>query len=198
MPQLLTRLPLLTLLIGGIALAPPAPGRAQALDSGGLGITREAWEATHGPGDPVDIVSPVWGELTAYAFDGGMYYVAFAGSKDAGAGVVVSLEVAFAEGITAEDDVDAIIDPLLPVDATFADTYYLPPSPGARSALSVFRYESAGLDAVPYGTDTLESTFLVMKVGRVEAIRTASAFVASMDFVTTISRVSIAVAIPEG
>jgi hypothetical protein len=182
----------------GIGAAHPAFAQTQELDSGGLGASREAWESVHGPGDLVDMASPIWGELTAYAFDGGMYYVAFSGSKEAGSGIVVSLEVAFAEGITDEDAVDAAIDPLLPSDATFADTYYLPPSPGARSALSVFRYESAALDAVPYATDTLESTFLVMKVGRIEAVQTTSAFESSMDFVTMVSRVSIAVAIPEG
>jgi hypothetical protein len=198
MTAMVTRLPLLLLLVFGAVLVRPASGEAQEIDSGGLGISREAWEGIHGPGDPVDILSPVWGEITAYAFDGGMYYVAFAGTKDAGGGVVVSLEVAFETGILETDELDAAIDPLLPADATFADTYYLPPSPGALSSLSVFRYESATLDAVPYGTDTLESTFIVMKVGRTEARRIAGEFDASMNFETTISRVSIAVAIPEG
>lgn len=198
MPAMLTRLPLITILICGVALAQPVTSRAQGLDSGGLGISRAAWDAVHGPGNPIDMRSPVWGELTAYAFEGGMYYVAFAGSKDAGSEVVVSLEVAFTTGITDEDDVNAAIDPLMPSDKTFADTYFLPPSPGARSALNVFRYESAGLDAVPYGTDTLEATFLVMKVGRIEAIRTTGAAESSLGFETTVTRVSIAVAIPEG
>lgn len=198
MTVMLTRLPLLLLLIFGAVLVRPTSGEAQELDSGGLGIPREAWEAVHGPGDPIDILSPIWGEITAYAFDGGMYYVAFAGTKDAGGGVVVSLEVAFETGILAADELDAAIDPLLPADKTFADTYYLPPSPGALSSLNVFRYESATLDVVPYGTDTLESTFIVMKVGHIEAIRTTSAFESSLDFETTVSRVSIAVAIPEG
>jgi hypothetical protein len=198
MPAMLTRLPLITLLMCGIALAQPVTSHAQGLDSGGLGTSREAWESVHGPGDPINMPSPVWGELTAYPFDGGMYFVAFAGSKDAGGGVVVSLEVAFTTGITDEDELNAAIDPLLPSDKTFADTYFLPPSPGARSALSVFRYESAELDAVPYGTDTLEATFLVMKVGRIEAIRTTSAFESSLNLETTVTRVSIAVAIPEG
>jgi|SRR5215207_5461022 len=199
MSPILARLPLVILVIFGAALAArPATGQAQELDSGGLGISREAWEAVHGPGDQVDILSPIWGELTAYAFDGGMYYVAFSGSKVDGGGIVVSIEVAFETGIVAADELDAAIEPLMPSDKTYADSYYLPPSPGALSALSVFRYDSATLDAVPYGTDTLESTFLVVKVGRVNAIRTTSAFESSLDFETTVSRVSIAVAIPEG
>lgn len=198
MSPVLGRLPLLLLLILGTACVHPATSHAQELDSGGLGISREAWEAVHGPGDPIDIVSPVWGEVTAYAFDRGMYYVAFAGSKDSGGGVVVSLEVAFQTGVTVADELNAIIDPLLPSDRTYADNYFLPPSPGALSELNVFRYESAQLDAVPYGGDTLESTFLVLKVGRSEAIRIAGEFDASMYFETSITRVSIAVAIPEG
>ncbi|CAA9551417.1 MAG: hypothetical protein AVDCRST_MAG88-804, partial [uncultured Thermomicrobiales bacterium] len=64
------RLTLLLCLLGGTALLPPSSGHAQELDSGGLGISRGAWEAIHGPGDPVDMINPVWGELTAYAFDG--------------------------------------------------------------------------------------------------------------------------------
>src|SRR5215203_4527434 len=94
MPAMHTRLPFLVLLVLGAALVRPAIGDAQELDSGGLGIPREDWEATYGPGDPVDMLSPVWGELTAYTFDRGMYYVAFSGSKVEGGGIVVSIEVA--------------------------------------------------------------------------------------------------------
>jgi hypothetical protein len=198
MPPKLTRLPLLVALFFGAALARPVTGQAQEIDSGGLGISREAWEALHGPGDPIDMINPVWGELTAYAFDGGMYYVAFSGSKEEAGGIVVSIEVAFAPGVTSGDAVHAVIDPLLPSDATFADSYYLPPSPGALSAIQVTRYESAGLGSVPYADITLEPTFLVLQVGRVEATRTTGQFDASMVFETTVTRVSIAVAIPEG
>ena len=198
MSLMLTRLPLLLVLIFGIALARPASSHGQEPDSSGLGISRETWEAIHGPGDPIDMVSPVWGELTAYAFDRGMYYVAFAGSKDPAGGVVVSIEIAFQTGVTLADELNATIDPLLPSDRTYADSYYLPASPGALAHLNVFRYESVQLDAVPYGGDTLESTFLVMKVGRTDAIRIAGEFDASTNFETTITRVSIAVAIPEG
>ncbi len=199
MPPIQFRPLFLMALIFGAALAHPAIGRSQEhLDSGGLGISREAWEAIHGPGDPIDMLSPVWGELSAYAFDGGMYYVAFSGSKDSGGGIVVSLEVAFETGIVSDDELNAAIDPLMPSDKTYADSYYLPPAPGALSALSIFRYDSATLDAVPYATDTLESTFIVLKVGRTEAIRIASDFDASLNFETTVTRVNIAVAIPEG
>ena len=193
-----SRLLLLAVLVFGTALARPATGQAQELDSSGLGITREAWEAIYGPGDPIDMVNPVWGELTAYAFDRGMYYVAFAGSKDSGGGVVVSIEIALEAGITLADELNATIDPLLPSDRTFADSYYLPPSPGALSALNVFRYESAQLNAVPYGGDTLESTFIVMRVGRTEMTRITGEFDASLNFETAITRISITVAIPEG
>ena len=60
------------------------------------------------------------------------------------------------------------------------------------------RYESTGLGAVPYADITLEPTFLVMQVGRTEAIRIAGEFDASINVETTVTRVSIAVAIPEG
>ena len=198
MTAMRTRLPLLLLLVFGAVLVRPTAGETQALDSGGLGISREAWDAVHGPGDPIDMINPVWGELTAFPFDGGMYYVAFSGSKEKGGETVVSIEVAFETGLTSDEEVYAIVDPLLPSDAEFADSYYLPPSPGALSAIQVTRYESAGLGSVPYADITLEPTFLVMKVGRVEATRIAGQFDASMSFETTVTRVSIAVAIPEG
>lgn len=198
MSPMRTRLPLFLVLVFGFTLARPASSHAQALDSGGLGIIRASLEAIYGSGDPIDMVNPIWGELTAYAFDRGMYYGAFAGSKDPAGGVVVSIEIVFLTGPTLADELNASIDPLIPSDRTFADSYYLPASPGARSHLNVFRYGSAQLDAVPYGGVTLESTFLVMKVGRTEAIRIAGEFDASMNFETTITRVSIAVAIPEG
>lgn len=167
------------------------------LGSEGLGIARAVWEETHGPGDPVGVPSPVYGELLAYGFDGGMYYAAFEGSKSDADAILMYLEIAFDGGVPS-DEARAAVDGLLPSDAEITEPFYLPPSPGALSALSAFRYESAALATVPYGTIRLGSGILVVYVERVEVRRIASEVDASIYHETIVTRVSIAAAIPEG
>ncbi len=195
------RIAILVALTLGALISERSVSHAQdggGLRSGGLGATRAVWEETHGPGEPVDTFSPVWGELNAYGFDNGTFYAAFAGSKADANGVLVSLEIVFTgEGVPSEE-ARAAVGAFLPSDAGIAEPYFLPPSPGAPSALNAFRYESAALATVPYGTGTLRATFLVVYVEQYAVTRIASDVDASINVETTVSRVSIAAAIPEG
>lgn len=177
-----------------VAVAQEAGG----LESGGLGLTRAEWESFYGAGTPVDLVIPIYTQLYEYPFQHGTMYVAFAGSKSELDSVVLYLEIAFAGDGTPSEDARGLVETLIPSDAQIVDPFFAPPTPGAPSALSSFRYESAALASVPYGTESLSSSFLVIYVERYEETRTQGQGDASVTFDALVTRVSIVAAIPIG
>lgn len=153
---------------GGVPRPQAAGGQAGDMTSGGIGLSREAWEGIHGPGAPTETAPPPYGTL--YGYEDGAFYVAFEGSKSDAADVVMSIEVARGEeGVTYEDTF-AVVDGLVPVDAELTEAYPAPPTPGGPVGLNVLRYASASLDEVPHGSGILTPNFLVVVHERVEEI----------------------------
>ena len=172
--------------------------QTDGIDSGGLGLTKTAWEATYGPGAPVRTTGPIYHDMHEYRFEHGTVYAAFEGSKTAAESVVMYLEVVFGGDGMPEEQARDVVQSLLPSDAGIIEPYFAPPTPGAPSALNTFRYESAALDGVPYGTDSLSPSFLVIYVERFEERRVTGGYDVSWTIEPIVTRASIVAAIPVG
>ena len=135
---------------------PGVDDAAPEIASGGIGLSRAAWEAAHGPSELVSL--PPTGKDpdgfgSVYAYEDGTYYVQFGGRKGE-AGRVSYVEVAWGSGGVGDQEAHHVVDELLPDDAAETESYRLPPTPGGPMALLVRRYESVALDAVPTGDST--------------------------------------------
>lgn len=119
------------------------PGRATG-DPGGIGLTEDAWEAVYGDGRDTDdgvvyenVTFPTSGfEITA-GFDG----------PDA---TITSLRFEYDDGQVGganRDDVLAQQLDSLPEDATFGESYYLPPTPDRPGAI-IDRWDSESLAGI--------------------------------------------------
>ena len=111
---------------------PAASARGQSdLESGGIGLDREAWEAIHGPGE-------VGQSLVTY--EGGTYAVGFE------QGAVVILERSWeAEGNVDPAVAAAEVADLLPADAELVESFFLPATEAGPVSLLADRYESRSL-----------------------------------------------------
>ena len=184
-----------TLLILTLLAVSPmrADSTAPRIDSGGLGLTRSAWEAIHGPGTLTDISAPVYDEM--FAWEGDVTtYVAFEGSKTEGDDVAMFIELVWGDAAVPFEEARAAAEALLPADATMGEFYPAPPTPGGPVALHAFRYTSDALATVPYGTTTLSPNVLVTCHARVETIHTGHQIIHELH----VERVSLAAQLPEG
>ena len=126
----------------------PATAQSADIDSGGIGLTRAAWEQLHGPGEPVKVVSPYVEQL--YAYEGGRYHVAFEGAKPGGEAdaLVLFVEVAWDSPVPFEEARDAALA-LLPVDAEMVGSPFVGhATPGGPLDFEILRYVSESFRAV--------------------------------------------------
>ncbi|MGH2562436.1 MAG: hypothetical protein ACRDJH_25540 [Thermomicrobiales bacterium] len=166
-----------------------------SIDSGGLGLTRAAFEAEYGPGEPVETPPAIYDEVYAYGTEEGMIYVAYEGSKTEADDVVVYLEFAWGGDGATEDEAKAIAERFLPADFTFAGGYFAPPTPDGPTALMTFHYLSDALASVPYGTGTLPPDILVIYFQTLTDVsQPGSQPIAE----TSVTSVSLLTQIPEG
>jgi hypothetical protein len=115
------------------AHALPTPAPSAEIDSGGIGLSRSAWEREHGKGTRAGAVELYENGTYAVAITDGFVTFVERGWEDQG-------------GIAVTDASDAV-RALLPADAKLVSTYYLPSTPGGPIGLAVERYESASLAA---------------------------------------------------
>lgn len=181
--------------------APPGDGAPTTapdggIASGGIGLTRAAWEAAHGRGEPVEIAHPLSDLI--YAYEDGTYHVAFSDAKPGAEAeaVVLFVEMAWAGGISVAEAEDAA-RALLPVDAVATGPPYVGlPTPDGPIALTLRPYASAALDGVPYGAPDVS-----FGPGLLVAYHESSTETGAGDQLvveTTVSRLSIMTGIPEG
>lgn len=145
----------------------PLSATAQAaIDSGGIGLTRAAWEEIHGPGVQVETVNAFFDEL--FTYEDGRYTVAFSDTKPGGEAdaLVLFLEVAWTVAVPEEEALRAWMA-LLPTDAERIGTPFVGPStPAGPMDLYIALYASPSLATVPYGPDsTLHPDVLVASHG---------------------------------
>ena len=179
-----------------IGTAGAAAQGGEAIESGGIGLTRAAWEAAHGSGEPVE-VPWVFGDL--YAYEGGAYYVRFADVKPGGEdeAKVTYVEVVWDGGGTTYEEASASVAALLPADVRRpTDVFRAPPTPGGPIDFLVMRYVSPALDAVNPEPLDLPAEILVIYHARTTELDTppGSQPVIEQD----VTRVSIVVGTPEG
>jgi hypothetical protein len=190
------RIATLPITLGAILLVLAGPGLAgssQPVDSGGIGLTRAAWETEHGPGTPTDVSAPVYDEV--YAWEGDVTtYVAFEGSKTERDDVAMYIEVVWGDAPVPFEEARATAEALLPADAAISEFYPSPPTPDGPLALHTYRYTSPSLATVPYGTSTLTPNVLVTCHARIEATNTGHQVIHELH----VERVSIAVQLPVG
>lgn len=133
----------LSLLLG------PLGGLAQEgeLDSGALGLTRPEIEAMWGAGTgPFENPGGYFNiyELYTYYSQRGNYHVAYQDTN--GREIAIYLEIALPGGMS-EPEAQAFAAGYLPADVQQTDVYTAPPTPDGATALQIYRYESAALDA---------------------------------------------------
>ena len=135
------RIAVLALIVAVVALAMPARGSARGLgqtdgvESGGIGLTRAAWEDRHGPGEAGQ---------NYVTYEGGAYYVQFRGD------VVSFLEFGWDDPGVAFDAAEAAVLAFLPTDARLVETFYAPATAGGPISFLLHRYDSPALaDALP-------------------------------------------------
>ncbi|HEV2108872.1 MAG TPA: hypothetical protein VGR16_11460, partial [Thermomicrobiales bacterium] len=175
---------------------PVATAQPSDLQSGGIGLTRAAWEADHGVGVPVDTPSFVF-DTFAYEDEDVTYYVAFEGSKEDADDVIMYVEVAWGEeGVPYQQATEAV-RALLPADATIMEAYAAPPTPGGPIALNAQHHASGALATVPYGSPDSTLTGDILVIYHTE-IRDLGSTGHQPNIEETIKRVSIMAAIPAG
>jgi hypothetical protein len=166
-------------------------------DSGGLGLTRSAWEDSHGEGTLTDIVSSPFDEI--YSYDDGALYVVFEGSKDPAGSVALDIEAIWeGEGIEFEAAMDAVAG-LLPADAErVGSPYFAIPTPDAPTGLISWYYTSESLDAVPYGGPESTLTPDILVTYHATYVDETPAGSHQQIVQTYITRASITTRLPEG
>ena len=123
--------------------------RQDDVRSGGIGLSRDDWEADHGPGDPGQ---------SLVTYEGGAYSVAFEDD------VVTFLELGWEDqGNVAFDEAEDEVEDLLPSDAELVETYFAPATAGGPISLQIQRYESDALeDLLAGGTGDRTGGILVI------------------------------------
>lgn len=116
------------------------------LASGGIGLTRAAWEAEHGPGASCCSVGTGEGGRTyqVLSYEGGAYYVGLSSDDNFQNEVVTFVEWSWGVGDTPTFEEFAA---LLPADAVLVETFGLPSTPDGPIAVTVYRFESNTLAA---------------------------------------------------
>jgi hypothetical protein len=157
-----------------IPAADARPAPETEIESGGIGLSRSAWEARHG-------TSTRSGAVELY--EDGTYAVVVTD------GFVTFVERGWEDedGIAVTEATDAVLD-LLPADAELVETYYLPATPGGPIALAIERYESPSLAALLGDLESGWDGSIVVVYQA--AVPTSDA--AAVAGETTITRVSIA------
>ena len=105
----------------------------EGIASGGIGLTREAWEMIHGP-------ATVGQGLLSY--EDGAYDVGAPG------GVVSFIEFGWVAPGVPSDEAEATARALLPADATLVETFVAPATPSGPTGLRLHRYQSLDLAGV--------------------------------------------------
>lgn len=165
----------LGLLLAVIPLLVPAVawagGLRQSEDvvSGGIGLSRAAWEEEHDAGES---------EQGYVTYEGGSYYVQYRDD------VVSFLEFGWTNpGVTFEE-AEAAVLALIPSDARLAETFYAPATAGGPISFLLHRYDSLALvDALPAFAEAASGGILVLYQETAAPDR----------FEPNVSRVSIAV-----
>lgn len=109
--------------------AQPAVGIA----SGGIGLTREAWDAIHGP--------PVAGQ-GLLSYEDGAYDVGAPG------GIVSFVEYGWDAPDVPVAEAEAAARALLPADARLVETFVAPATPSGPTGLRLHRYQSLDLAGI--------------------------------------------------
>ena len=113
---------------------------ADGIASGGIGLTRAAWEAIYGTGE----ATQSFGKYTDPTY-GGPIYMGLAAEGD----VVDFIEVQWQEvsqlGGIPEESAGNQVRALLPEDAVLAEGFFLPATPDGPLALRAQRWTSAAL-----------------------------------------------------
>jgi hypothetical protein len=166
-------------------------------DSGGLGLTRSAWEETHGEGTLADVVSSPFDEI--YGYNDGAYYVVFEGSKDPAESVALDVEAVWeGEGIEFEAAMEAVAG-LLPADAErVGSPYFAVPTPDSPIGLIAWYYTSESLDAVPYGGPDSTLTPDILVTFHATYVDETPAGSHQQIVETYVTRASITTRLPEG
>ncbi len=112
-------------------------------------MSRDDWEADHGPGDSGQ---------SLVTYEGGAYSVAFEDD------VVMFLELGWEDqGNVAFDEAEDEVEDLLPSDAELVETYVAPATAGGPISLQIQRYESNALeDLLAGGTGDRTGGILVI------------------------------------
>lgn len=149
---------------GGLALATaPAPrltpAQATGIASGGIGLTRTAFEAYFGPGEPTQsygkYIDPTYGGPIYVGFD-------FVNYPD---GLLDFLElqwtgVSQAGGLSAGLAADEVLT-VLPADARFIRQFWMGATPGGPIALRSEEWSSASLAGLRGGKGSILVTYQV-------------------------------------
>lgn len=118
------------------------------LDSGGIGLSRDAWKAAYGQSDALQ-------SLVRYETpeEGFPVYVGF--DDD----LVTHIEFRYSEatqlGGLAEDDATAQVEAALPADAELIEEFFLPATPEGPVPLRAQRWESTSLGDVVDGRTSI-------------------------------------------
>ena len=120
------------------------PSSATGVDSDGLGSTRAAWEARHGPGELTDAYAPPY--RAVYQYENGTYFVQFSG-QEGPEDVLTYIEVAWPGDGVELIEAEARTRSLLPADVALTEAFYAPRTPGGPTALRVFLATSPSLAA---------------------------------------------------
>lgn len=192
----LTTLIAITIALSGVGSPDARARQAGSIDSGGLGLTRVAFEATYGPPQITESPLGPYDELSGYAFQQGWFYVAYEGSKTEAEDIAVYIEVSLGGDGVGEEQATGIVESLLPADATIEGASFAPPTPDGPIALRTMHYTSDALGSVPYGTTTLPPDFLVIYHQTLTDTTPSGAH--QRTYETTVSRISFMTRLPEG
>ena len=149
MPRNLKNLATITTLMVATILIGSATSAAQTvdIDSGGIGLSRDAWEQTYGEGEALQ-------SLVRYKTAKGFpLYVGFEDDR------VAHIEFRYSEGTQlgglTEDDVIAQVEQALPNDAILIDEFVVPATPEGPVALRAQRWGSNALGDVTGGETSI-------------------------------------------
>ena len=117
-------------LLAGSPLAWARAAPVIAVESGGIGLSRAAWESIHGPGNPGQ---------SLVTYDNGTYAVGFQDDT------VTFIEVAWPPPGLEITDAESAVRRLLPADARLDETFYAPATAGGPISLLLHRYLSQTL-----------------------------------------------------
>lgn len=138
-----------TLMIATILLGTASANvQPTELESGGIGLSRDAWEETYGEGEALQ-------SLVRYETpdEGFPVYVGFVGFED---DRVAHIEFRYSGGTQlgglAEADATARVEAALPADAELIEAFFAPATPEGPVSLRVQRWESGSLGDVTTGS----------------------------------------------